>query len=224
MEKDRSCERRVLILGGKGQAMVVSDVIRAAGGEVIGMSELDASLVGVQVEPGGACVVISQDELFEDLPAALGRLGANEVVVGLGHNTTRLRLSRALGEHLAGAWVHPRAVVSPTATLGRGTVVLPGAIINAAATIGEAVILNTGCIVEHECVVEDGVHLSPNATLCGGVRCKPRAWVAAGSTVIPLKVIGEGAVVGAGSTVIGDVPDGVTVVGSPARPISGRAT
>ncbi|HQB40063.1 MAG TPA: hypothetical protein PL053_12440 [Deltaproteobacteria bacterium] len=41
--------------------------------------------------------------------------------------------------------------------------------------------------------------------------------VGAGSTIIPNLNIGENVVIGAGSTVISDLPDNVTAVGSPAR-------
>ena len=41
----------------------------------------------------------------------------------------------------------------------------------------------------------------------------------AGSVVIPGLTIGEGVTVGAGSTVLTDLPDGTKVAGTPASPI-----
>ena len=46
---------------------------------------------------------------------------------------------------------------------------------------------------------------------------KSGASIGANSTILPNLTIGEGSVVGAGSVVTKDVPDGVTVVGNPAR-------
>ena len=46
---------------------------------------------------------------------------------------------------------------------------------------------------------------------------KRRAAVGTGAIVLPGVVIGAGAMVGAGAVVTEDVPDGVTVVGNPAR-------
>ena len=66
--------------------------------------------------------------------------------------------------------IHPTAVVSKYAKIGKGTQVLATAVINAAATIGNHCIVNTGAIVEHDCVLEDYVHIAPNATLGGGVK------------------------------------------------------
>lgn len=49
---------------------------------------------------------------------------------------------------------------------------------------------------------------------------KRRASVGTGAIVLPGVVIGAGAMVGAGAVVTADVPDGATVVGSPARVVS----
>lgn len=46
---------------------------------------------------------------------------------------------------------------------------------------------------------------------------KKRASIGAGAVILPGLTIGENAVVGAGAVVTKDVPDGVTVVGNPAR-------
>lgn len=49
---------------------------------------------------------------------------------------------------------------------------------------------------------------------------KRRAAVGTGAIVLPGVTIGAGAMVGAGAVVTADVPDGVTVVGNPARVVS----
>ena len=210
-------KRKVLILGAGGHSKVVADVIRAAGGDVVGLCDLDPSNLGKEVEPGGGRVVVLQDELLDDVPGVLRRLGATECIVAIGHNGVRQKLSDALGEFLAKPWIDPRAILSPSATIQDGTVVLPGVIINAAARVGRAVILNTACVIEHDAVIEDGVHVSPGATLCGGVKVRQGAWVGAGSTVIPLREVGEGAVVGAAACAVREVPARVTTVGVPAK-------
>ena len=43
------------------------------------------------------------------------------------------------------------------------------------------------------------------------------AFIGAGAIVIPGKKIGAWSIVGAGAVVINDIPDGVVVVGNPAR-------
>ncbi|MEC9399411.1 MAG: sugar O-acetyltransferase, partial [Myxococcota bacterium] len=43
------------------------------------------------------------------------------------------------------------------------------------------------------------------------------AWIGAGATVIPLREVGQGAMVGAGACVVRDVPAQATAVGVPAK-------
>lgn len=212
---------RLLMCGGGGHGKVVADVIRACGHELVGVVELDASRRGEVVEPGGARVVMGQDELMARL-ASGAAIEADAAVVAIGHNAARLRLCDALSAAsvLAPALVHPRAWISPSARLGGGVVVCAGVVVNAGARVARGGILNTACVVEHDCLVAEGVHLSPNATLCGGVSVGARSWIGAASVVIQGVRVGADVVVGAGATVIREVEDGLTVAGCPARPIS----
>ena len=66
----------------------------------------------------------------------------------------------------------------------------------------------------------DFVSLHPAAVLSGNVTVGERTMVGAGAVVLPGVTIGSDVQVGAGAVVTKDVPDGVTVVGSPAREMS----
>jgi len=72
-------------------------------------------------------------------------------------------------------------------------------------------------LLEHDNILEDFVNLAPSVTLAGRVHVKKGAYIHTGASVIPNKTIGAHAIVGAGATVIEDVPDDVTVVGTPAK-------
>ena len=218
---DHSPERplRLLMCGGGGHGKVVADVIRACGHELVGVVELDADRRGEVVEPGGARVVMSQQELLERL-ASGASIGADAAVVAVGHNAARLALCDKLSASglLAAALIHPRAWISPSARLGAGVVACAGVIVNAGARVARAGILNTASVIEHDCLIAEGVHVSPNATLCGGVSVGARSWIGAASVVIQGVRVGADVIVGAGASVIRDVDDGLVVVGCPARP------
>jgi sugar O-acyltransferase (sialic acid O-acetyltransferase NeuD family) len=94
---------------------------------------------------------------------------------------------------------------------------MQGAIIQADAVVGKHCIVNTGASVDHECVLEDFVHISPHATLCGNVSVGEGAWIGAGATIIPGVKIGAWAVVGAGAVVVRDVEPHTVVAGVPAK-------
>ena len=79
------------------------------------------------------------------------------------------------------------------------------------------VIINTAAIIEHDCNLEDFVHVSPSATLSGNVSVGTGTLIGTGAIVIPNIKIGNWCTIGAGAVIIDDVPDGATVIGNPAK-------
>lgn len=80
---------------------------------------------------------------------------------------------------------------------------------------------NTNASIDHDCHINDFVHISPNATVSGGVTVDEGTHIGAGATIIPSIKIGKWAKIGAGSIIIRDVPNYATVVGNPGRVING---
>lgn len=113
---------------------------------------------------------------------------------------------------------HPSAILSPSATIGAGTLIVAGSILNADARLGMGVILNTGASVDHDCEIGDFAHISPGARLAGGVRIGARSWIGIGAVVREGVTIGADVMVGAGAAVICDIADGTQVAGVPAKP------
>jgi acyl-[acyl carrier protein]--UDP-N-acetylglucosamine O-acyltransferase len=89
-------------------------------------------------------------------------------------------------------------------------------VLNADARIGRHTILNTGTVVEHDGVVGDAVHLAPRVCLAGHVTVGDRTFVGAGTVVRDEVRIGRDCLVGLGSVVVRDLPDGVRAYGCPA--------
>ncbi len=84
-----------------------------------------------------------------------------------------------------------------------------------------------GITIEDEAMVAANVQLISNnhdleermIITCKPVRICRRAWIGAGSTILPGVTVGENAVVGAGSIVTKDVEADTIVAGNPARVI-----
>lgn len=113
--------------------------------------------------------------------------------------------------------IHPSAIVSPTARIGEGSVVMAGAIINADVKIGKHCIVNTGASIDHDCVIEDFCHIAPGAHISGGTHVGEGTWIGVGTSVIQCLRIGKDCMIGAGSVVVNNIPDGVTAFGNPCR-------
>jgi sugar O-acyltransferase (sialic acid O-acetyltransferase NeuD family) len=203
---------RLAILGASGHGKVVADAALLAGWtEVVFYDDHWPALDRV----GPWAVVGSSGDLLRSATSH------DAIVVAIGDNRVRLAWQREIMHARAtlASIVHPAAVVSPHACVGPGSVICAAAVVNPFAIAGAACIINTGATVDHDCVLADGVHVSPGAHLGGGVRIGEASWVGIGASVRHGSVIGANVMVGAGAAVVGDVGDGLTVIGVPARPL-----
>lgn len=193
----------MVFYGASGHGKVIVEAWIASGGTVAGIVDDNTAITRL----GDFSVSGPYDEKkFSGIP----------LVVSIGHNAVRKRIVERIRAQY-GKVFHPSAIISQSASIGEGTVMMAGTIINAGSSIGKHVILNTGSVVDHDCSIGDFVHISPNATLCGGVVIDEGTHIGAGATVIPNVRIGKWATIGAGSVIIRDVPDYAVVVGVPGK-------
>ncbi|UAW99472.1 acetyltransferase [Halopseudomonas nanhaiensis] len=202
--------KRLAILGASGHGKVIADCAEVCGWETVIFFD----------DAWPAKRSISRWSVEGDMAALLKRLSDFDgVLVAIGNNAVRQSKLTALAQHGAKltTLVHPSALVSRSARVGVGSVVLGGVVINVDASIGMGAIINTGATVDHDCVLGIAVHISPGAHLAGGVVIGDQSWLGIGSCVRQLVRIGSGVTVGAGAAVVSDVADACTVVGVPAR-------
>lgn len=204
--------KAVVIIGSGGHAKVVIELVRAEGKYQIKGCTTGRGESGFVL---GDVPILGTDSV---LPATLAN-GAKKAFVAIGDNHLRLRLFvqvSEMGFELINA-ISPDAVVSPSATLGRGIAIMAGAIINASTQIGDGAIINTNAGVDHDCRIGSGAHIGPGSALAGNVEIGCETFLGVGTCVVPGVRVGSRTIVGAGSVVVRDIPDGVTAMGVPAR-------
>lgn len=86
-------------------------------------------------------------------------------------------------------------------------------------TFGSDILIQTLAVLGHDVVIGDGVTISAHAFIGGNAILENRCTIHPHAVVLPKVKVGEGAVVGAGTVVIKNVPPGATVFGVPAKVI-----
>jgi len=140
-----------------------------------------------------------------------------QMIVSIGDNITRKKIVETIKHKFGEAIIHPSSSVSKYSRIGDGTVVFHRSVIQSGTHVGKHCIINTSSSVDHDCEIEDFVHISPKVTLCGKVKVAKGTHIGAGATVIPEINIGKWCVIGAGAVITQNLPDYSLVVGVPGK-------
>lgn len=207
--------RRVVVWGASGHALVVADILTLQGYAVVGY--LDSLSPLRRNEIFGGAVVLGG---LEQLPKLLDS-GINIMAMGIGHNASRLSLANVAREKgfILPELVHPEAIIASTAELEEGALVAAGAVVNPYCKIESNAIVNTAASIDHESIINHSAHIAPGVRIAGRVDIGPGAFVGIGSVIKDHVSIGARAIIGAGSLVLQDIPDDVVAYGVPAKVI-----
>jgi sugar O-acyltransferase (sialic acid O-acetyltransferase NeuD family) len=206
---------KIVVIGGGGHAKVLISVLKKILVDIAGYTDRQdrGAILGVQY--------LGDDGILLELIRKHARCKA---VIGVGKidasgvRTTLQKEFEGLGFDFPSI-VSPHAVINDEVLLGPGSVVFDGVVINSGTKTGRACILNTNCTVEHDCRLDENVHIAPGATLSGGVKLGKNCLIGTGANVIQNVSICDNCLIGAGSTVVKDITTPGTYVGNPAKRI-----
>lgn len=199
--------RFLALIGGGEHARVVAEAASLAGWTIAGV---------IDEKPAeGFAHHLGRDA---DIPRLRQEMPDLQFIMAFGHLARRRALALTLGELPWAVIVHPTAVVSATARLEGGVFIGAQAVVQTGAFIGPHAIINTAAVVEHDVVVGACTHLGPGAVVGGGARIGDETHIGLNASIRDHISIGDQVTVGMGAAVVGDVTDGLTVCGVPARP------
>jgi acetyltransferase-like isoleucine patch superfamily enzyme len=127
--------------------------------------------------------------------------------------------------------ISDKSNVFDSAQLGKDVKVGAYAEVGRDVVVGDNTNISAGVFIPENVIIEDNVFVGPHAVFTNDKNppsfgewrkeeptiVKSGASIGANSTILPSLTIGKGSIVGAGSVVTKSVPDGVTVVGNPAK-------
>lgn len=202
--------KKVVIIGAGGHAKVIADIIEKAGDEIIGFLD-DNKKMGT--------TIIKEYKVIGDLNNRFAMAVTKEnleFIIAIGDNKKREEISHSPNLKFYTA-IHPSAQIGLDVEIQEGTVIMANTCINSSAKIGKHCIINTGAIIEHDNIIEDFVHISPNVALGGTVKIGKNTHVGIGSTIKNNITICENCKIGAGAVVVKDIEKEGTYIGVPAR-------
>ncbi len=197
-----------MVIGSSGHAQSVVEAADSAGFVVDGTISTENS---------------DGDIGFASLLSALHDIDLVTTALALGHGVNHVRF-RAFEEVLSvfpqaqfPPIIHSSAWVSPTASLGRGAVVLSQASVGSGSTLGVGALINTGASLDHDSTLGDFASLGPGARTGGNTLIGPRTMLGLQAGILQGRTIGEDTVVGAHSLVVEDIPALSVAMGIPCR-------
>ena len=144
-----------------------------------------------------------------------------EVVIAIGEPIVRIKIKEKLKQNniKLGKVVDPSAVISSTATLCDGVIVTSNCIIASSAYVGENVAINVKSIVGHDIILSNDVVVSSMVNIGGSCKIGAGTYLGMGCLIKEGLEIGEEVIIGMGSAVHHNIPNGMIALGNPARPM-----
>ena len=204
--------KKVIIIGAGGHAKVIADIIEKSKDIVYGFLDDNKDIGEIIIKNYSIIGKVSECQGLQDNNKNL------YFVIAIGDNYTRKNIYEKYDLNYYTA-IHPNCNIGIDVEIKECTVVMANACINSNAKIGKNCIINTGAIVEHDNIIEDYVHISPNATLCGTVKVGANTHIGAGAIVKNNTKITKDCIIGAGAVVVKNIEERGTYVGVPARKI-----
>lgn len=168
--------------------------------------------------------------LLDDFPHEGDMLGSVEeykplkndlIIPALGNPEMRHKYVEILRSKGAcfGSLIHPSVYVGKNVDVGVGCVIMQSAILTAGLTIGNFVNIGVVTTLSHGNIVGDFSQLAGYCSVTGEVRFGQFVECGCSVSIVPHTVIGDHAMLCAGSVIVRDVEPYAKVMGNPARVI-----
>lgn len=170
-------------------------------------SKLNSVIMGTKV--------IGKFSLLKD-----NEIRGRNFIAAIGNNEARYNIMNKINQ-LGGytpTLIHPSAIVSKSAVIGKGVYIQANAYIWTKVTIGDFCIISPSVVICHHTKIGKACLISNVSGVGASLIIEDKVFIGMGATIVTgLRQVGENSIIGAGSVVIEDLPPNSKVVGVPAR-------
>lgn len=156
----------------------------------------------------------------ENLPEYLKKYKNLKYCIAINSSKIRQKLDLLYGEETKSAnLIHETALIGSSCSYANGITMGPYSLMTTNVQIGKHVHINSASSINQSSLIGDYCTISPGVRICGDVKVGNATSIGAGAVIINFKTIGIECTLGAGTVVIDNVDDHMTVVGVPGREI-----
>ncbi|MCA6363779.1 MAG: NeuD/PglB/VioB family sugar acetyltransferase [Bacteroidetes bacterium] len=144
-----------------------------------------------------------------------------DVVVGVGDPKVRKKVVNSLPPQTTfRSVIHPSAVISEWVELGKGAVVTAGVILTCNIKVGDHAHFNLHTTVGHDCIIGDYFTTAPGVNISGNCKFGDNIYIGTNASIKQGITICSDVVVGMGGTVVKNILEAGTYIGTPVSKLS----
>lgn len=202
----------IYIIGAGTYGEVMCELAEMLGYKVIGFYDEDENKLNT--------FVMSKKVMGKFSEISISEIESNNFIVAIGNNKIRHNIMTKINNSggRTPTLIHPTAIISPSAEIGKGVYIQANACIWTKAKIGDFSIISPNVVIAHHATIGKACLISLLTGVGASSILEDRVFAGMGCTIVPsARRIGKDSVIGAGAVVLKDVEENSVYAGVPAK-------
>ena len=204
-------DKDIYILGAGTYGEAMFELATIDGYNVKAFYEKDGISIGTTVM--GVEVLLETEDIFVE-----GR----KYIVAIGNNKLRNKIMTKINDlgGITPTIVHPSAIISPSAKIGKGVYIQANAYIWTKVIISDFCIISPGVVIAHHSNIGKACLISTLTGIGASINIEDNVFIGMGATIVTgMSLIGENSIIGEGAVVLKDIEKNSVYAGVPAKKI-----
>jgi sugar O-acyltransferase (sialic acid O-acetyltransferase NeuD family) len=146
----------------------------------------------------------------------------DSIFISVGNNSFREKMFKLYVNRNLLSVISPQSYISKRSKINTGALVSPFCTIHANANIGLGLLIYSNSVIDTDVVIGDFTRISSNCYVGNNSKIGNHCIINSNVTILPNVEIGDNCYIGAGSLVTKSFGSNQTIVGSPARAVTGH--